>query len=134
MVFKNILQVYALVVCLIASTALMIASVMALNSLTDLIIPHYKHYSSLSRFESNERYLDHKQETYAADDKRLKELNKLSGEEISAKKDREKKEFLEDKKKQAIESLIQCLQWIIIASLFFCLHWRLYKKSLGTYQ
>ncbi len=129
--FKNLLQIYALVSCFLATTIMMIASVFFLNSLTDLTIPQYAFYSSLSRFESNENFIFYfKKDRDLGDNKEVQELNKLSPTALSEKRIQEKEKFLEDKRRGAIESLIRCLQWMVISSLFFYLHRRLYKKSV----
>lgn len=129
MIFKNIFQIYTLLVCLISTIILIISIALFLNALTDLLIPQYKHYSYLVRFESNESYLRSSESHYGVNKERLTELKHLSASQMDEKRINEKKEYLEEQKGKAIESLISTLQWAFVALVFFFLHWRLYKRS-----
>ena len=126
---KNVFQIYTLLICLISTVILIISTTLLLNSLTDLLIPQYKHYSSLIRYESNGNYLQYMEDNYNTNKDRLIALKNLSSAQMDEKRANGKKEFLEEKKGSAIESLIATLQWGFVALVFFFIHWRLYKRS-----
>lgn len=134
MILKNILQIYALLVCLICTVVLIITTGLILNGITDLMIPQYKNYSSLLRYESNESYLNYLEtkDMYGSKDTVNKEFLKvkgLSSTQIDEKRAFAKKTFLEEQKGYAIQGLITTFQWALVALFFFFIHWRLYKRS-----
>ncbi len=128
MILKNIFQVYTLLVCLICTIILIITTAFFLNEVTDLIIPQYKNYSSLLRYESNENYVNYL-ESNRMDSKEFLKIKDLSPAEIDEKRIFAKKAFLEERKGWAIQSLINTVEWALVALFFFFIHWRLYKRS-----
>ena len=133
---KNILQVYALVSCLIASIILLFVSLFFVSAVTDFLMPEYKFYASLAKFESNDSYLLSKKEERKEDDERSKDIQKnlkniqtLSGDEVSQKRIEERGQFIINKKRKAIENLINSLEWICVISVYSYLHWRLYRRA-----
>ena len=68
--FKNLIQVYSLIVCYMASVVMMVALGAMLVSGTDLTLTKYKHMSQLTNYSSNEKYITYKQTTF--DDKEKK--------------------------------------------------------------
>ena len=56
--FKNLVQLYSLVVCLIASIVMMITIGIMLGNATDILLPEYKYMNQLDKFTSNEKYID----------------------------------------------------------------------------
>ncbi|HQS84401.1 MAG: hypothetical protein B7Y25_05875 [Alphaproteobacteria bacterium 16-39-46] len=128
--FKNLFQFYTLISCFVASLIILIASIFFLGAITNFLIPQYTFYSQYAHFESNESYLLFKKTQYNVEDKEIQEINKLSPSALFEKRSQEKAQFFVNKKGNAIETLIHSLEWIIVSALFFCIHWRLYKKSL----
>lgn len=124
---KNIFQIYTLFVCLICTVILIVTAALFLNSVTNLIIPQYKHYAMFIRYESNDNYLRH----YEDYKERLAALKQLSPAQLEEKRANDKKEYLEEQKGYAIQSMISTLEWALIALIFFFIHWRLYKRSKG---
>jgi len=55
---KNLVQLYSLVVCLIASVVIMITIGIMLGNTTDILLPEYKYMNQLDKFTSNEKYID----------------------------------------------------------------------------
>ena len=55
--FKNLVQLYSLVVCLIASIVMMITIGIMLGNATDILLPEYKYMNQLDKFTSNEKYM-----------------------------------------------------------------------------
>jgi hypothetical protein len=127
--FKNLLQLYALLVCTITSIFLLVVCCFALDSITDLVIPQYKKFSTLAHYKSNERFMRNNQNGFPYDEKQLKELQQLSAEKLTEKRIMEKVDFLEDTKGKAIQELIKSIQWLLVSALFFLIHWKLYKRS-----
>jgi len=134
MILKNIFQIYTLLVCLVCTIILIITTAFLLDEVTDLIIPQYKNYSSLLRYESNERYLSYLEtkDMYGSKDMVNKEflnIKDLPPAQIDEKRAFAKKAFLEERKGYTIQSLITTVQWALVAFFFFFIHWRLYRRS-----
>lgn len=135
MILKNILQLYALLICAFAAIALFVISGVTLNTLTSLAIPESKNYASLARYESNEAYLNSRETygpgTYGApfSEQELSALKKLSPQDLTEKRLKARKAFLEDERKKNIQALITSCEWALVAIIFFLIHWRLYKRA-----
>ena len=130
MTLKNILQLYALVICVFTVIILFVISGLSLNSVTNLMMPEYKNYSSLGRYESNETYLNFREESYNPEARQeVNALKQLSPQELAEKRLKARKEFLEDNRRSNIEKLITYVEWALVAFIFFSIHWRIYKKA-----
>lgn len=145
MILKNILQLYALLICAISTIILIIFFGLAFNSVTNLIIPEYKNYSLMSPYESNEVYIKFREKElqqyfapYEAHlhEKRYREvkneitaLKQLLPQELEQKRMSAKKDFLSTEKRKNIQDFIVYFQWVVVAAVFYYIHWRLYKKA-----
>lgn len=129
MVIKNILQIYALLICLITIIILISNISFVLNSLTSLAIPELKYASALYEYDSNETYLKYKENILPPQEPTLTLLKSLSPAQLDSRRTFEKEKFLADKKAATVVDLIMEIQWIVVAGLFFFIHWRLYKRS-----
>jgi hypothetical protein len=149
--FKNILQVYALVVCAVTTIAMLIFSGLFLDTLTNLIIPEYKYYDVMGRYTSNDAYLKFRKkeaEQYlplSGDggdsythfrDKRYQDaahelatLKALPPHQLDEQRENAKHDFLAEIKRTNIQSIIFYFQWLVVIAVFFYLHQRLYKKA-----
>ena len=140
--FKNLLQVYALLVCLINTVFLLIMTCWGLNSITDLAMPEYKNYSRMLRYVSDENYKDYFQDNYSNqnyydsndsrrihNETRLKEFQQLTPEKLTERRINDRNNFLENNRRNAIEGLIRSLQWLLVSLFFFAIHWRLYRRA-----
>jgi len=123
--FKNLTQLYCLIVCLISAITIMITLGVTFNSVTEAALTEYKFASSLNKFSSNDKYIEHKIQ-YSPDNKEM--WNTLSDEEITTKRTIEKEDFIKERKSEALSSIISCITWLFVAALFFIIHWRLQKK------
>lgn len=123
--FKNLIQLYCLIVCLISAITIMITLGITFNSITDVTLTEYKFVSSLNKFSSNDKYIEYKIQ-YSPDNKEM--WNTLSTEEIETKRAVEKVDFFKEKKSEALSTIISCITWLFVATLFFIVHWRLQKK------
>ncbi len=121
---KNLTQIYSLVICLVSTIILMITLGVMFNSATDILLTEYKNVHAMDKFSSNDKYIEYKT-SYNKDDKRF-EL--LGGEEIKIKRLQEKEDYINNRKKEAIGTLINCMTWLFISALFFIVHWRMHKK------
>lgn len=145
MKLKNILQLYALLICAISTVILILCFGLSFNSVTNLIIPEYKNYSLMSRYESNEAYIKFREnelqqyfpsygahlheKPYREVENEIRVLRQLSPHDLGEKRLNAKKEFLDTEKRKNIQDLIVYFQWIIVAVVFYYSHWRLYKKA-----
>lgn len=123
--FKNLLQLYSLLVCLVASIVMMVTVGHIFNETTTILLLEYKNKVHLNHYSTNEKYL-----TYAEDNNKKQDiLSKLTDEELAAKRVSVRADYIQDAKDGAISSLISIFTWFITALLFFAIHWRIYKKD-----
>lgn len=125
---KNLLHLYALLVCFITIIILMITFALSLNFVTDLLIPNYKYSSALRHYKSNEDYIQHYKEMEGQKEKAIA-LTHLSLSQLDQKRQSDQREYLEDRKMETIASLIITFQWILVALIFFFIHWKIYQRS-----
>jgi len=118
--FRNLIQFYSMAICFIASVILMITISLMINSITNSIFTEYKYHSELGHFSTNEKYIIYNP-TLAVDIKN--NPDKLTQVRIS-----DRGSYLEEKKVSSIHDLMGQAGWLITASLFLIVHWRLYKK------
>lgn len=127
---KNLFQVYTLLICLISTVILLICAGVFLSSITNIIIPQYTNYSHMIRFQSNESYLRHIDDMGAYGDLKVAEkLKDLSPDQLTQKRMDEKTTFLENTRGSSLSTIISCMEWALVAFVFFLIHWRLYKRS-----
>ena len=124
--FKNLLQLYSLVMCLIASTVIMITIGLILGCITDLTLTEYKNAAYLNKFTTNEKYINDINQSANEKSESIKDLDQ---ETIKNKRLDEKNEYIEDIKSRAVSSLISVFTWFITGFIFFIIHWCLYKRS-----
>jgi hypothetical protein len=93
---------------------------------TDILLTEYKYSEYLNNFSSNDRYIEHK---ISHTERDKKEWYSLSAEEIEQKRVREKNNYIDSRKSKSIGIVISCITWLLVGSLFFLVHWRLYKKQ-----
>ena len=136
MFLKNLLQLYALFICAISVIILLILSGVSLNSITNLLIPEYKNYSSMIRYESNEAYIQFREEradNYGLNKDELKNevalLKQLPPQDLANKRMDAKRDFLENNKRTSIQDLINYFLWIVVTLSFFAIHWKIYKRT-----
>lgn len=125
--FKNLLQVYSLLVCLFASIMIMITSGMALNSLADFTMTEIKHYGTLLDYDDNEAYLAREW-----NEQKLKELKKLPEADLTAKRLKDRVTKVRDLKHYAVQHMIDTVPWLLVSLIFFMIHWRLYHRQKKT--
>ena len=124
--FKNLTQIYCLIVCLVASIIMMVTIGIMLNSGTDFVFTEYKYMSQLSKFSSDEKYIDHKKEI-SSNDKEQQQT--LKPELIKEKRIADREDYIKKVKGSALGSIISCISWLITCLFFFIIHWRMYRCS-----
>ena len=121
---KNLVQLYSLVVCLIASVVIMITIGIMLGNTTDILLPEYKYMNQLDKFTSNEKYIDsQKQSEHRSKEKwQIIDPNSLAEKRLA-----ERESYINRIKGDAISTVINCITWLITGLFFFIIHWRMYK-------
>jgi len=126
---KNILQVYALLVCLITVVILIISVSLSLNLVTNLLIPEYKYSYSLRQYDSNDDYIEHYKDMGTTQTQKVISLQQLTPNQLDEQRLQARARYLENQKASNIGGLIEDFQWILVAMIFFFIHWKIYKKS-----
>ena len=127
--FKNLVQLYSLFVCLIASIVMMIAIGIMLGNITDILLPEYKYINQLDKFTSNEKYIDYQKQSDSSNKERLQIIDSDS---VAEKRLAEREDYINRIKGDAISTLINCTTWLITGLFFFVIHWRIYKGSFAS--
>ncbi|MDA9163510.1 hypothetical protein N9N97_01350 [Rickettsiaceae bacterium] len=122
--FKNLLQLYSLLVCLIASVVMMVTVGAAFNEATTILLVEYKNKVILNNYSTNEKYISYDNRYNGK-----KDLDKFTSEELVAKRVAARSDYIQDKKDGSVSSLINIFTWFLTALLFFAIHWRIYKKD-----
>jgi hypothetical protein len=124
--FKNLVQLYSLLICLIASISIMVTMGIMLSNITDIILLEYKYTNQLDKFTSNAKYIDFQKQNDSSDKEKWQTMdNNL----IAEKRLADRVDYISSVKGGAISSLINCITWFITGLFFFLIHWRTYKKS-----
>ena len=125
--FKNLIQLYSIVICCLASITLMVLLLFSGNNLLYLVFPEYMNKIHLASFDSDEEYLEAEQ---AKENKqKYEKLVKMSPNELSKKRLHDKERYIQDTKTSSIQNLIISVYEMLIALVFFIIHWCLYKRS-----
>lgn len=124
--FKNLQQVYALLICLVSTIVLLVCVGNFLDDGTRLLFPSYREGSEFLKFQSNETYLRY-YNFESSEEKQ--EVKKLASEKLTERRLQDQQHFLKVNHLRALESLIKTILWILVAFIFFCIHWKLYKRS-----
>jgi hypothetical protein len=121
---KNLVQLYSLVVCLIASVVIMITIGIMLGNTTDILLPEYKYMNQLDKFTSNEKYIDSQKQTDHSSKEKWQIIDPNS---LAEKRLAERESYINRIKGDAISTVINCITWLITGLFFFIIHWRMYK-------
>ncbi|MBN8523008.1 MAG: hypothetical protein J0M23_04025 [Rickettsiales bacterium] len=126
---KNLVQLYSLVVCLIASVVIMITIGIMLGNTTDILLPEYKYMNQLDKFTSNEKYIDsQKQSDHSSKEKwQIIDPNSLAEKRLA-----ERESYINRIKGDAISTVINCITWLITGLFFFVIHWRMKGYSASN--
>lgn len=106
--FKNITQIYCLLVCLISVIILTVSLSSAINNTIRIFVFDYEYTDVLENF-------------IESDDK---------NEEARSKK--QELSYIKEQKRHSWLGIINSFGWILVSSLFFMIHWRLNKRYINT--
>lgn len=135
MPIKNLLQLYALCVCLVSMLIIIVGTGLCLNYVINLAIPESMYHSNLVTYESNESYL--KSETdgstgYISEAVLKANRSRLLGaspEQIETERIQKKIDYLKNIRAANLSSFIAVFTWVAMALVFFFFHWRLFRKA-----
>ena len=126
---KNLVQLYSLVVCLIASVVIMITIGIMLGNTTDILLPEYKYMNQLDKFTSNEKYIDsQKQSDHSSKEK----WQIIDPDSLAEKRLAERESYINRIIGDAISTVINCITWLITGLFFFVIHWRMKGYSASN--
>lgn len=108
--FKNLVQLYSLVVCLIASIVMMITIGIMLGNATDILLPEYKYMNQLDKFTSNEKYIDSQKRSDPSNKESWQIIDPNS---LVEKRLAERESYINRIKGDAISTVINCITWLI---------------------
>ena len=118
---KTLIEIYALIVCLIVIIVLLVNLhttvfniVQAINPRMTLASCELKHYGTNEEFTSS--WSDEK-------------LNKYSPDEIAKMREHALENVLVNGRIKAINDVIAAVIYLVISALFFLIHWKLAKKE-----
>ena len=129
--FKNLLQLYSLLSCLIYAIICLISGAFLLNDVTLFAFPDlmYSYYYP-SHLKTNHDFIQaHKdrhdiyEDLVKKTDKEITEMRLLEREDLRLQQK-------EDSARNTKRSILFKSQWFLLSLIFFGLHWRLYRKSL----
>ena len=124
--FKNLIRFYCMMICFISSIILIFTVSNMLTAATDLtLLKEYNHYIYFDRFAHNQEFL-----IWDAHHGYLTYYNPHPSEsEITKARLEEKQRYVDELENDAIKQLIDYSRWLITASLFFFIHWKLYHRQ-----
>lgn len=123
--FKNLVQFYAMAICFLSAIILIVTIPLMVMDVANLCCA--KSRSEVWEFNSNASYLIRKKKF--AGDEIVKEVNSWTPAQVTEKREAERDVYIAEYKHNQTNSLFSSFIWFVIAGLFFCVHWWLYKKE-----
>jgi hypothetical protein len=117
---RNLLQIYALLVCLFTIVIVIVSTWWSLYSTFEIVLPQYMHYSDLSKYDDD---------SFKADNSEL--VKNKNEEEIVQAKIKAMNKEIKNIKSSGVETLIKSILWLIVAVPFFIIHWNIHKRTSG---
>ncbi len=127
---KNLMPLYSVSMCLVSSITIMVVSIMTLNSATDLILTNYKYSNELRKFANNDKYTEYKNSL----SKEEQDWYLLDDEELTERRIGEQNDYLTSIKSESVRDIINYTSSLIVAAIFFIIHWKLYKSNSNIKQ
>ncbi|MHB8791309.1 MAG: hypothetical protein ACYDBT_15680 [Desulfobulbaceae bacterium] len=122
---KTILEIYGLAVCFVTLVCFVITLGIASYDLLEMSAPEFTlEASQYQKHQSNEAF------TKSCDDD--SKYESMTEDEITAKREKSYQAALESERRDATQSLIQCLIILVINCGLFWSHWLIAKKARGT--
>ncbi len=126
---KSILEIYALAVCFTCIIAIVISLVISIYSIIEISYPEFgvnnweyqKHQTNNNFWKENRNIKFDQNNNNTPQRPSDKELTKLRIESYSV--------VLKNVKRESTQALVRTSIFLIISSIFFYLHWKIFKKS-----
>jgi hypothetical protein len=124
--FKNLVQVYAMIVCLLSVIAFFILIPLIGIDIVNLCC--FESRSEVWRFDTNTRFLDRKKNNFPSETA-LKEINSWTEAQITRHREEERETYIKDFMHSSTRSLVNSFIWLTVAGVFFWVHWWLYRRE-----
>lgn len=128
LIFKNLAQIYALLVCFILIFFILISAIISTGNIVNFLMPELEMRETLIAFTSPKNYRLYLQSKAENNPEYLKIIDSLSATELDEKRTYEKEALFQSTTTRIKSSLITSLQWLIISGIFFAAHWHLYRR------
>lgn len=126
---KSKLEIYALAVCFAAVVCLVISMGIAGYSIFEIAFPKITMQSyNYEKYQTNDAYWKSKK-SY---DENYKGKARPNEEELTKQRLDEFALEIKEEQRKGLQTLIQCLMFIIVSSVVLFIHWKIAKKARGT--
>lgn len=124
--FRNLVQIYTMLVCFIAAIVFFISIPLITIDLLDLTL--FESRSDAWEFDNNSSFIRRKKREVSLSPS-FKSIESWPKEKVTQLREEEKlsykKEFMQRSRKSAVNSLV----WLLSAGIFFTIHWILYRRE-----
>jgi len=125
---KTLLHIYALLICFVSTTRIMVQSKLILSASMDWKLTTLKHRVSLEKILATMRiFVAYKAEK---DPKKYPIYRAMSQEELEEVRIQERSRRIFHIKSDAIKDIMTYVGWLSVACICFFIHFRVYKGSL----
>lgn len=114
--FKNLQQIYALLICFVLVFIILLSSIMLIDNLVKIKFPELKITKPLSNFDSDENYLFYLQSESVHGKGEIYHHTSLN--QLMTKRLYEKKILLEEMTRSGLSGLVSNLQWLFMSIIF----------------
>ncbi len=127
---KNLPQLYCLAICFVSTMVTLVASILLIIAIINITFFDFRNESSLSRYKSNESYINHFNESYYNNDR--ERLNSLSPEQITNLRIQMRNDYIISEKARTKNNIIDFTIYIIVSLLFTLIHYRIYQGCVNA--
>jgi len=126
---KSILEIYALAVCFLGIISIVVSLGIGIYNIVEIIYPEFAvDQWQYEQHSSNDKFWQNHPKRYPPE-LNGKALQKPSEEELTKMRTESYDLVIKNQQRNSIQSLVQSLIFLIISSIFFVLHWKLFRKS-----
>ena len=122
---KNIAELYSLAVCLISTIVALIASILLIISIINITFFDLRNREYLSRFTSNESYINSLHNSY---DNERDKANSLTIDKLTEFRIQKMNDYIFSTKARQFNDMIDRAVCLVVSLLFILIHFRIYKK------
>jgi hypothetical protein len=123
---KNIAELYSLTICLISTIVALVASILLITSIINITFFDLRNKDYLSRFNSNESYINSLHNSY---DNERDKVSSLTTDKLTELRIQIKNDYIYSTKARQINDMIDRAVCLVVSLLFILIHVRIYKKS-----